>query len=323
MAGVLITTYIFALIFIIAVAAKFVKYQTMPVHLRWELYPVAGETKRPWGGSYLEEPKWWDKPHEKHSLMGELKFMAKEIFLFKEYIHSNRSLWKIVYPFHMGVFLFAGFFFLLVVGAITLEANDNLLLLSQSSGVWGDLIYYLTLVVGISALVLGTIGAVALLTRKFTDSTMSPYTRRIEYFNIFFVLAVFVTGLISWAAFDTDFDNTRAFMQGLLTFDTGVTGIDSFTYVHIILLAALLAYMPFTNMTHFFAKHFTLNAVRWEDKPHLRGSDLERKIAPCLQQPVSWAAPHMQGIHVWADVAKGNVEVEGMGRRAVSKEDES
>ena len=319
MAGVQIATYILALIFVVAFAAKMIKYQKMPTHLRWELYPVAGESKRPWGGSYLEETKWWDKPHEKHSFLGEMKFMAKEIFYFKEYLESNRSLWKIVYPFHLGVFLFMAFFMLIVVGAITMQLDTAV---SSDAGAWGTLIYYLTLIVGIAALVLGTIGSLALLIRKITDATMSPYTRRVEYFNIVLVLAVFATGLISWIAFDSNFENTRAYMQSLFTFDTGVAGIDALTSVHIILLAVFLAYMPFTNVMHFFAKHFTFNSVRWEDKPQLRGSDLERKLFPNLQQPVTWSAPHMKNIHAWSDVAKGNIEVEGLGRRAVSKEDE-
>ncbi|MFC1925374.1 respiratory nitrate reductase subunit gamma [Chloroflexota bacterium] len=320
MAGVQIATYILALVFVIAFAAKMIKYQKMPIHLRWELYPVAGETKRPWGGSYLEEPNWQDKPYEKHSLLGEIKFMAKEIFFFKEYIESNKSLWRIVYPFHLGVFLFVAFFALVVVGAITMELDT--VVASDSTAAWGKIVFYLTLVVGIAALALGTLGCLALLIRKFTDNTMSPYTRRIEYINIFFVLVVFATGLISWIAFDSNFDNTRAYMQSLFTFNTEVAGIDALTSVHIILLAVFLAYMPFTNIMHFFAKHFTFNSVRWEDKPHLRGSALERKLLPNLQQPVTWSASHTQSIQMWTDVAKGDVEVEGLGRRAVSKEDD-
>jgi len=320
MIAVQIATYILALVFIVAFVSKLVKYQRMPVHLRWELYPVAGESKRPWGGSYLEEPKWWDKPHEKHSLFGEMKFMAKEIFYFKEYIESNKSLWYFIYPFHMGVFLFAAFFVLIVVGAITTQLD--VAVIGDSENVWGQLVYYVTLVVGIAALILGLLGSVALLARKLTDSTMSPYTRRIEYFNIIFVLAVFTTGLISWAVSDNSFHVAREYVNSLFTLDE-ISGVSAITTIHIILLALFLAYMPFTNIIHFFAKHYTFNFVRWDDKPHFRGSDLERKLEPILQQPVSWSAEHIESIHTWTDVSKGKVEGEGMGRRAVSKEDES
>jgi nitrate reductase gamma subunit len=212
--------------------------------------------------------------------------------------------------------LFAAFCGLIVVGAITIQLDTAV---SGDAGAWGTLIYYLTMVVGIAALILGTLGSLALIIRKVTDSTMSPYTRRIEYYNIFLVLLVFVTGFISWAAYDANFSTLREFMQRMIFF-SDMPGVSTLTAIHMILLALLLAYVPFTNMTHFFAKHFTLNAVRWEDKPHLRGSDLERKLGPILQQPVSWSAPHMQDIHKWADTAKCESETEVSGRRAVSYE---
>jgi len=44
-----IATYVLFAIFVVACTAKIFKYAKMPIHLRWELYPLAGETKRPWG----------------------------------------------------------------------------------------------------------------------------------------------------------------------------------------------------------------------------------------------------------------------------------
>ena len=40
---------------------------TLPVHVRWEIYPVQHETtaKVAYGGSYMEELNWWEKKHEK------------------------------------------------------------------------------------------------------------------------------------------------------------------------------------------------------------------------------------------------------------------
>ena len=61
-----IVTYLSVLIFIASVALRFVRIQKYPLHLRWELYPLAGETSRPWGGSYLEDNDWWKKPAERH-----------------------------------------------------------------------------------------------------------------------------------------------------------------------------------------------------------------------------------------------------------------
>lgn len=51
--------YFGLVIFLILVISKAIKIATAPVHLRWELYPVAHEKgKAHYGGSYLEEFEW-------------------------------------------------------------------------------------------------------------------------------------------------------------------------------------------------------------------------------------------------------------------------
>ncbi|MGB9617500.1 MAG: nitrate reductase, partial [Desulfomonilaceae bacterium] len=51
-------TYAAGLVFIAAFAAKLLKYATMPMHVRWELYPIPHEGKA-WGGSFYEEVDHW------------------------------------------------------------------------------------------------------------------------------------------------------------------------------------------------------------------------------------------------------------------------
>ncbi|MGA2957349.1 MAG: hypothetical protein ABSF48_16685 [Thermodesulfobacteriota bacterium] len=60
----------------------------MPLHVRWELYPVKHEAgkKAEYGGSYMEEPNWWGKKRER-SLFNEIKYMVPEILLL-------RGLWE-------------------------------------------------------------------------------------------------------------------------------------------------------------------------------------------------------------------------------------
>ena len=303
--GVLqVATYILAAAFVVFFVAKMYKYAKMPTHLRWELYPIVGETKRPWGGSYLEEPDWFEKPPEKHSFIAEMMFMGKEIIFFRDYFHRNRSLWYIVFPFHIGVFLFAAFFVLLFIGALTVVGGIPVS--AESSNAWGLLIHYVTLIVGAAALITGAIACLALFIRKIIDPGMSTYTRRIEYFNILLVLAVFITGLLAWAIADPGFEIARGYMKSFMTFNL-IENLDGLIATHIILLALLLAYLPFTNIMHFFAKHFTYNDVRWDDAPNLRGSELEKKLAPLLQQRITWAAPHMQSIERWSDIAKEEI----------------
>ncbi len=295
-----IAIYVLGAAFIAGFISKFIKYSKMPIHLRWELYPVAGETKRPWGGSYLEDSEWWTKPVEEKSFLGEIKFMGQEILCFREYFEKNRSLWYIVYPFHVGIFLLVGFFLTLIVGALMMVGD--VVVAGESTSILGKLVYYLTLITGITSLVAGTAGCMALLVRKLADNSMKLYTRRIEYFNIVLVLGIFVTGICAWAFADSTFSTAREFTKGLITFgDSGSpAGIVS---AHMILIGLFLAYLPFTNMMHFFMKHFTYNSVRWDDAPHLRGNRIEQQLEPLLAQPISWAAPHIKGINKWSDIA--------------------
>ena len=110
-------TYAAFITFVVAVVVRIYKIATMPVHLRWELYPVAHEGKRArYGGSYFEELDWWTKPR-KFSWIGELKGMIPEMLLIKALWENNRSLWYRSFPFHFGLYLLIGWAGLLLLGA--------------------------------------------------------------------------------------------------------------------------------------------------------------------------------------------------------------
>ncbi|MBI4831703.1 MAG: nitrate reductase, partial [Candidatus Lindowbacteria bacterium] len=111
-------TYAAFITFVVAVVVRIYKIETMPVHLRWELYPVAHEGKRAhYGGSYFEEVDWWTKPRH-FSLIGELKGMIPEMLFIKALWENNRPLWYRSFPFHFGLYLLIGWAGLLVVGTV-------------------------------------------------------------------------------------------------------------------------------------------------------------------------------------------------------------
>ena len=60
-------TYASGVVFVVAFAVKLIKYATMPMHVRWELYPVPHEGKA-YGGSFYEDMDHWtkDKTQEPH-----------------------------------------------------------------------------------------------------------------------------------------------------------------------------------------------------------------------------------------------------------------
>jgi len=292
---------------VVILVAKALRYAKISTHLRWELYPLAGENNRPSGGSYLEEPEWWENPPEKKSFLGELKYMGQEILFFKEYFRLNRDYWYLVYPFHIGLFLFIGFLILLLIGAITTLGGISVS--AESVSAWGVFLHYTTLIIGGTGLVLGTLGCIALLVRRSTDNNLKPYTKHKDYFNLLFVLTVFLTGFFSWLLFDLTFSTAREYVHSLVTFSP-MANMEPITISHILLLLLLAAYMPFTNIMHFFAKWFTFHKVRWDDAPNLRGSNLEKSLGAILNQPISWSAPHTQSIMYWSDAARITTEEE-------------
>ena len=56
-------------------------FPSLPLHLRWEPYPVAHEPNSH-GGSFFEHVDWWKKPRES-SMAGELKVMVPVFVLLK------------------------------------------------------------------------------------------------------------------------------------------------------------------------------------------------------------------------------------------------
>ncbi|MFC1970605.1 respiratory nitrate reductase subunit gamma [Chloroflexota bacterium] len=296
-----LVTYAFIALIIIIYLMRLTRYARMPVHLRWELYPLAGEKNRPLGGSYLEDKEWWSSPREGKSFLAEMKFMGEEVLWFKEYYRLNRPYWYYVFPFHIGAFTFLVLIAALVVGALTEIGGIEISGVSPS--LWGQILYYATLIVGGISLTFGTFGSIALLIRRMFNMDLRPYTRRIEYFNLVLILALFLTGLVSWAFYDHIFSVERQYFVSLLTF-RGVHDISPLTIAHILLVLVTAAYLPFTNMMHFFAKWFTYHKIRWDDAPNLRGSSLESQLGPLHNLPLSWAAPHVQELGRWSDIAR-------------------
>jgi len=162
----LVVAYASIAVFVAAVAIRALKIARLPIHLRWELYPVAHEKGRAhYGGSYLEEPDWWTKPRQS-SRVGELKVMIPEILLLAGVWEHNRKHWFRSFPFHFGLYLLAGLVVLLLAGGIATAAGIDV---TADGGVAGKVLHHVTYVVGYAGLGLGLIGAVALLATRTFD----------------------------------------------------------------------------------------------------------------------------------------------------------
>ena len=159
---VYIIAYVGLAFFLVAVVARFMMWSKMPMHLRWELYPVAheGKGRAAYGGSYLEESDWWLKKREV-SMLGELKVMVPEILFLVALREHNFKLWKWSFPFHFGLYLVAAATILMMAGGVA-----GALLPAAISTPLNRIISVVLPFVGGAGLVLGIIGAVGLFARR-------------------------------------------------------------------------------------------------------------------------------------------------------------
>ena len=116
--GFYVLSYLCIAVFIGATAYLIYRQKTLPLHVRWEIYPVQHETttRVTYGGSYMEKVNWWNNKYES-SRINELKYMVPEILFLRGLWKENRSLWWVSFPFHFGLYLMIATFGLLLLHA--------------------------------------------------------------------------------------------------------------------------------------------------------------------------------------------------------------
>ena len=296
-------------IFLVACIARFKMWSKMPMHLRWELYPVAheGGGRAAYGGSYLEESDWWTKPRHV-SMLGEAKVMVPEILFLEALKEHNNQLWRRSFPFHFGLYLVAACTMLMIVNGILWA-----LLPGVMGGVIGTLFSWLIPVTGYAGLILGLIGAFGLIQRRRTRP-LRDYTAPMDVINLGFFVVAFGTALVTALWVDRGFHTVSTFVANLVSFNVAPLPGNGpevvMPMVSAVLLALLVAYIPLTHMSHFVGKYFAYHSIRWADEPNLPGGKQEKVIHELLDQPVSWSADHIKGDgkKTWLDVATEDIE---------------
>jgi nitrate reductase gamma subunit len=308
---VYIIAYLSIAVFLIAVAVRFVFWSKMPMHLRWELYPVAheGGGRAAYGGSYLEESDWWQKKREV-SMLGELKVMVPEILFLVALREHNVKLWKWSFPFHFGLYLVGGTTMLLILGGL-ISAFLPTGVADPIGGVIGAVVPFL----GGAGLVLGIIGAVGLFMRR-RGRSLRDYTAPADLFNLAFFIVAFGFALATFIGFDRKFAMVTEFVTNLVTFNLAPLAVSGtgalLLLLSVVLLSLLTAYIPTTHMSHFVGKYFAYHSIRWKDDPNLQGGKEEKVIEELLSRPISWSASHIggDGKKTWLDAATEEPEVE-------------
>ncbi|MGB9699135.1 MAG: respiratory nitrate reductase subunit gamma [Thermodesulfobacteriota bacterium] len=301
-------TYTCFIIFLIGVAGRIYRQKKLPLHLRWELYPVKNEpgAKAQYGGSYMEEPNWWEKERTS-SLGNEIKYMIPEILFLRGLWEKNRQLWCLSFPFHFGLYLILATLLLLLLSALAMIRGIRI---SPNYGGLSLLLYYLTIFSGFLGLTLGAIGAVGLLIRRWRDPELRAYSNIADYFNLLILLGFLVVAFLSGLFYDPTFDRARAYVHALLTLRTMPlsSAHDESSFLGSLTIfwgSIILAYIPFTHMAHMFMKFFSYHEIRWEHTPNLKGGKIEAAVQTNLKFKPTWSAPHIKadGQKTWNDLA--------------------
>ncbi|HOD67016.1 MAG TPA: respiratory nitrate reductase subunit gamma [candidate division Zixibacteria bacterium] len=301
MSGLQLLFYFALAALVVGTGYKVVRIARMPLHLRWDLYPVPHERgKGRYGGSYYEEVDWWTKKVDT-TLVGEIREMAGEILALQSLFRHNRQLWIFSFPFHLGLYLLVGFVLLLGLGGAIVASGGAV---APEGGGFGALVYYVTGVCGTAGALLVMLGAVGLFVSRLASRDLRSASVRTDYFNLLLLSAVGATLAATGLGSDSGFHQARAFVQSLLTF-SNAPALSDLMRAHLILAAAFMCWLPLTHMTHFVGKYFTYHKVRWEDHPNIRGSRIEAAVAKALGYPLTWSAPHVGTGATWGEAAAG------------------
>lgn len=285
----LVWVWLAAVTFVAGCAWRAWRYARAPIHLRWDLYPVAHEApvRRAYGGSHLEEREYWSKPPHR-SLAGEFAVMFEEALLLRGVWRNNRRVFSGSLPFHWGLYLLVAASTLLAFLAVGLEAAWVLRLARAAAWAGG------VLLAG---------GALRLLVLRSIDPGLRRYSAPTDRLN----LAAFATlGALTAIIAATDGGMNEVVRSVRLLLAWRAPAAAPLLAAQMLLSGLILAYLPFTRMVHFFAKYFLYHDVRWDDRPVTPGSAMEKRLRAALDYGVSWSADHVGPGRSWGEVAASN-----------------
>jgi nitrate reductase gamma subunit len=300
-------SYLCVAVFVVAAGWLVYRQMTLPVHVRWEIYPVQHETtdKLAHGGSYMEDLNWWEKK-QGGSLVNEMKYMVPEILFLRGLWKENRGLWRVSFPFHFGLYLMIATFGLLLLHAVLTLWGSPVFAEGSSAR---SLLSGLIVCTGWTGLILGNMGSIGTFCRRLADPELRNYSSFADYFNILFILVFFFLAFVTCLFGDPLLEGAKAYAFGLLTgghsLNSYMPGQSVSGGLTIVAASLLVAYIPLTHMSHMFMKYFLYHDVKWDDAPNRRGGRIEAAILKNLALKPTWKAKHVDadGRKSWLDIA--------------------
>jgi nitrate reductase gamma subunit len=272
----------------------------MPLHVRWELYPVPHENplRAEHGGSYFESQQWWRKPQEKHRSR-EWMAMFQEIIFMKSLREFNPRLWIPSFLFHSGLYLS-----ILAAIALLMSVLPGLLISGPGTSKLTSELAPVSGWLGLAGAALVISGAILLLMRRINDPALKNYTKAGDILNLLFFIFTFAVLAVAHLMSNSNTARIEDVFRAAFRFDRSLI-VGPALGSGLVLASALAAYIPFTHMSHFIGKYFTWHSVRWDDKRNDRGGAMESNITASLNYRPTWAAPHVgaDGKKSWAEIA--------------------
>jgi nitrate reductase gamma subunit len=249
---------------ILGIAVRIWRIAAMPVHVRWELYPVpAGGVER-------------------------TRVMLSEVLWLKGVYEQHRPLWLWSWLFHSSLYL------LIAVAGLSLLAA----LSTAAQGFIASCIAVLSVI----AFACGTVGTAALILMRLLSARMRSFTSFAALFNLALLLSIFLSGL-AFVFTHPAFAHSMIAQSGSLFGLNPAPSLHPVAAVHLCLMAFFIAYFPFTQMAHGALKYFMYHSVRWDDRPTEQIPKYADEMKRYLAFPVSWSGPHIRsGKANWSEV---------------------
>lgn len=248
--------FIFGVIFPYAAFATFllgiiyhvIKWARSPVP--FHIPTVAGQQK---SLSWIKSSK-LDSPH---STLGVIGRMALEILLFRSLFRNTKAQLKdgpvLVYGsskyLWLGALAFHWSFLVIVLRHFryfTEPIPSFVLFLQNYDGLFqiGLPVLYITNVLILAALTF-------LFLRRVTDSNLKYISLASDYFPLFLIISIAVTGILMRYFTKVDIVSVKELAIGLFSFSPVIPqGIGIMFYIHLFLVSVLLAYFPFSKLLH-------------------------------------------------------------------------
>lgn len=234
--------------FLLGIIYQVIKWARSPVP--FHIPTVAGQQKSlSWvKSSKLESP---------NSTLGVIGRMALEILLFRSLFRNTKTELKdgpvLVYGsskyLWLGALAFHWSFLIIVLRHFRYFAEpipSFVIFLQNYDGLFqiGLPILYITDVVILVALTF-------LFLRRLTDSKLKYISLASDYFPLFLIISIAVTGILIRYFTKVDIVSVKELAIGLFSFNPVIPeGIGIMFYIHLFLVCVLLAYFPFSKLLH-------------------------------------------------------------------------